>query len=202
MKITRIAQQVKLPGRYSVYVDGEYSFSLSETALLESGLASGRELTDGELQQFQRLSEEDKMYAQALRYVAARMHSSWEMQTYLERKGGSPALTEIILNKLTELGLIDDFKYARMFVGERRRLRYSSRRKIMYELQKKHISDSAITAALSEEPEGEQTALQTLIANKRRQTKYQDNEKLLQYLARQGYNYGDIKQAISASTED
>ena len=47
MKITSIKQQAKNSGRYSVYIDEEYAFSLSESALLASKLVKGQEVTGG-----------------------------------------------------------------------------------------------------------------------------------------------------------
>jgi regulatory protein len=196
MKITSIKQQVKRAGRYSIFVDGKYEFSLSETALLEHKLVNNQEIDQRQLKDFKRISADDKLYNQTLRYVALRLHSRWEVEFYLERKGASPALTETILNKLSNIGLIDDEKLARAYVNDRRLLRPASRRKIITELRKKHIAGTIIEAVLKEEPEDEQTALRTVIERKRRQTKYQDERKLMQYLARQGFSYGDIKDAL------
>ena len=92
MKITAIKQQVKRLDRYSVYVDDEYAFSLSEQALLDSGLASGRELSREELTSYKQLSADDKLYQQALRYIAMRMRTAWEVETYLQRKKAAPQL--------------------------------------------------------------------------------------------------------------
>ena len=197
MKITSIKQQVKRVDRYSIFVEGKYEFSLSENALLESKLASGQEITKAELGDYKKLSSEDKLYMQTLRYVAMRPRSRWEIQFYLERKKlASPALTEIILNKLTKIGLIDDAKLARAMVNDRRLLRPTSRRKMIADLKKKRISDELIEQAVGNEKEYEIAALQSTISNKRRQTKYQDDVKLMQYLARQGYSYEDIKSAL------
>lgn len=202
MKITKITQQLKRPGRYSVFVDEAYAFSLSETALLDSGLARGRELTPHELADFKQLSLDDKVYGQALRYIAMRQHSTWEMQQYMQRKGAAPDLIDQIIIKLTKIGLLDDYKYAATYAQNRRLLRSSSKRKIMSELKQKRLPDGAITAALGSDPNEERSALSEMIIRKRRQSKYQDDTKLMQYLARQGFGYGDIKQALSTDSID
>lgn len=197
MKITSIKQQVKRTDRYSIFVEGKYSFSLSENALLSSKLASGQELSKEEVREFKKISNEDKLYHQTLRYVAMRPRSRWEVEFYLDRKkGASPALIETILNKLSNIGLIDDVKIAKAFVADRRLLRPTSRRKMFAELKKKRVADEIIEQALGSEADDEQTALQEMIERKRRQTKYQDDLKLMQYLARQGFGYDDIKHAL------
>lgn len=196
MKITAIKQQVKRAGRYSVFVDGEYSFSLSETALLDSKINSGQELTREQVSEFQLLSADDKIYNQTLRYIALRPRTKWEIEVYLKRKDAPPTLLESTLNKLSNVGLIDDQKYALAFVSDRRLLRPSSRRKIVNDLRKKHIPSAIIEEVVGSESEHEQSALKAIIDRKRQQSKYQDDLKLMQYLARQGFNYGDIKDAL------
>lgn len=202
MKITAIKQQVKRAGRYSVFVDEKYSFSLSESALLESKIASGQELTAEQVKEFKKLSGEDKLYNMTLRYVAMRPRTSWEAEEYLRRKDASPTLTSQILSKLSKIDLINDEKFAQAFVNDRRLLLPTSRRKIIMELRKKRVADEVIQRAVGSEAEDEHTALQQVITRKRRQTKYQDDMKLMQYLARQGFNYDDIKSALRKSQAD
>jgi regulatory protein len=200
MKVTAIKQQVKQKNRYSIFVDEKYSFSLSESALLDSKLTSGIEISEGKLRELKKLSDDDKIYNRTLNYIALRPRSGWEIEFYLQIKKASPALVELILNKLSINGLIDDEKFAKAFVNDRRLLRPASRRKLTNELRKKHISNEIIEKAIGTEPEDEHIALREVITSKRRQTKYQDNQKLMQYLARQGFNYGDIKDALDKET--
>jgi regulatory protein len=198
MKITSIKQQVKRADRYSVFVEGKYAFSLSENALLQSKLASGQELSAEQVSDYKKLSADDKLYNLALRYIALRPRSQWEIEFYLQRKQASPALIEQITNKLLEIGLLDDAKFAQAFVNDRRLLRPTSRRKLIMELRKKRVPNEVIEEAVGSEREDEQAALQAQIERLRRQSKYQDNMKLMQYLARQGFSYGDIKDALEA----
>jgi regulatory protein len=199
MKITSIKQQVKRADRYSIFVEGKYAFSLSESALLESKLARGQELSREQLGEFKKLSADDKLYNQTLRYVAMRPRTRWEVEFYLERKQASPALIDNILNKLSNIGLIDDRKFAQAYVNDRKLLRPASRRKIIAELRKKRVADEVIQQVTSAEEVDDRTALRAVIERKRRQTKYQDDTKLMQYLARQGFGYDDIKSTLQDS---
>lgn len=201
MKITSIKQQAKRADRYSIFVDEKYAFSLSEAALLESQLVSGQELSPQQLKEFKKLSADDKLYHQAWRYIALRPRSRYEMETYLRRKQADPPLVEQIISKFTAIELLHDAKFAQAFINNRRLLKPTSRRKLQAELRKKGIEDSLIQEALGHEASDEQAALREVIERKRRQTKYQDSEKLLAYLARQGFSYDDIKHALAA-TED
>jgi regulatory protein len=197
MKITAIKQQVKRADRYSIFVDGKYAFSLSDTALLDSKLVNGQELTEAEVKRFKQVSEDDKLYNNALAYATLRPRSSWEMEQYLRRKKCAPALEKKTLDKLSGIGLIDDDNFARSWVANRRLLKPVSKRKLLQELRAKRVPDAAAKKALDEDEADEQAVLAELITRKRKQTKYKDDRKLMQYLAGQGFNYGDIKDALS-----
>ncbi len=201
MKITTIKAQIKRAGRYSVFVDGRYCFSLSDTALLQTRLVNGQELTEQDVKDYKQLSDDDNLYNRTLSFIAMRPRSQWEIRFYLERKKTPASLIEEILNKLSIVGLIDDRKYAQAYVNDRRLLRPASRRKMMMELMKKRVSEDIIREVLGSEPDHETSALQQVISRKRRQTKYQDDAKLMRYLAGQGFGYGDIKAALQQTTE-
>jgi regulatory protein len=202
MKITKISQQQKQQNRYSIFVDDAYAFSLSESALLESGLVKGQELGREQVSEYKQLSADDKLYNRALRYVAMRPRSVWEVEFYLKRKDSPAPLIEQITNKLKKFGYLDDLKFAEAFVRDRRLLRSSSVRKIILELRKKHVPSDVIERVTKEDETDEGAMLREVVAKKRRQTKYQDDLKLMQYLARQGFSYSDIKTALSVEEPD
>ncbi len=188
-------------GRYSIFVDEKYSFSLSEQGLLDSKLTSGQELSKDDVAEYKQKSSDDKLYARTLKYVAMRPRSVWEVQTYLERKHSPALLTEQITNKLISLGMLDDMKFAQAFVRDRSLLRPTSARKMIAELRKKRVPEEAIEQALAEEQADERDVLRDIVAKKRQLTKYQNDElKLMQYLARQGFSYSDIKDVLAETT--
>lgn len=197
MKITNIKTQVKQAGRYSVFVDGKYSFSLSESALLDSKLFSGQEIDKSQLKQLKKASGDDKAYAQALRYTAMRSRSIWEIRSYLERKKLSDTVINNIINKLTASGLLNDLAFAKTWVENRSALKPSSARKIRLELRQKRVDGAIISDVLGDTKVYDNNSLKNVIERKRRQLKYQDDQKLMQYLARQGFRYDDIKMVLN-----
>lgn len=196
MKITSIQQQVKQTTRYSIYVDGTYSFSLSETALLDSGIASGQELTAADVQKFKQLSADDKAYGRALRYVAIRLRSEWELRTYLQRKEVPEPTANTIIDRLRRLDLVNDKVFARNWVANRRLLKPTSRKRLQAELRQKHVPADIIDIVLHDDrgQTDERQILRDLADRKR--SRYPDTQKLMAYLARQGYSYDDIKSVL------
>lgn len=198
MKITNIKQQERLKNRYSVYVDGKYVFSLGDTALLDARLAVGMELTGEDVKHYKQLSADDKLSGNALRYAAMRRRSRWEMESYLQRKDASPDLAQQIIDKLTGLGFLDDLAFAQAWVENRHLLKPTSKRKLQQELKAKRVATDIIGQVLREDEVDDATEIQAMVVRKRRQPKYQDDTKLMQYLARQGFGYEAIKSALKS----
>jgi len=201
MQITAIKQQERLKGRYSVYVDDKYAFSLSADALLNEKLHNGQALDEAQLKAYKKLSADDKAYGLALAYVARRMRSRFELTDYFRRKEYDEALSEQLLKRLEDLRLIDDVAFAEAWVRNRRLLKSVSKRRLTQELRQKRVADSIIEQTLQGDETDDREVLQELIVKKRRQTKYQDDLKLMQYLARQGFGYDDIKSALQSLAE-
>lgn len=197
MKITAIRRQERLKGRYSIFVDEKYAFSLSADALLEEGLASGKEIDEPQLKAYKKLSADDKAYNLALAYVIRRLRSRWELTDYFRRKSYDKALASQIMDKLKHLDLVDDKKFAEAWIRNRRLLKPVSQRRLVAELRQKRIAEEIIEQALAEDETDERSVLHELIARKRKQTRYRDPQKLMAYLARQGFSYDDIKTALT-----
>lgn len=202
MKITAIKAQVKRAGRYSIFVDEKYSFSLSESALLDRKLSIGQELRKEDIDELKRISAEDKLYNQVLGYLAIRPRSTFEVETYLKRKQASPELQREILATLEDKQLLNDRSFAASWVESRRMLKATSRRRLQLELRQKRVPDQVIRDVLAEDEVSDEDALRELVARKRKQTKYQDDLKLMQYLARQGFSYDSIKLVLAETHTD
>lgn len=197
MKITDIKQQVKRPDRYSIYIDGKYSFPLGASELLNLRLHINQEYTRTELENLKQKSVLDKAFDQALNLIMRRPRSEWEILEYLKRKEYDSTMSGSVLDMLRERGYVDDADFARRWVDNRRLLKSTSKRRLQQELRAKRVSDDVITQVLADDETDEQQVLRDLIARKRQQTRYQDDIKLTQYLIRQGYNYQDIKAVIT-----
>lgn len=214
MKITSLTAQLRDPNRVNVAVDGTYRFSLDIFQVADLGIRVGKDYTEEELGQLESESQFGKLYARALEYCLMRPHSSREVRDYLYRKtrtvkvknrktgelkdrpGVSQELTQRVFERLVEKGYIDDEKFARYWIENRNLTKGASRRKLRAELQAKGIEAGVIDRYLSESSRSDEDELRKIIAKKR--ARYPDDQKLMQYLARQGFGYDDIKSALSA----
>lgn len=198
MKITAIKAQVKNTERISIYVDEKYTFSLGYNQLLDQKLRVGLEIDDARLAELKHLSDFGKAYERALNFVMIRPRSTREVQDYARRKKWTPEDTIAIIDKLKARRYLDDANFARAWVESRALGGKTSKRKLQLELKNKGVADDIIRQALENAEFDESHALQELIAKKRRLPKYAaDDQKLMQYLARQGFSFDDIRQALA-----
>lgn len=199
MKITEIKQQQKREDRCSIYVDGKYRFSLSQAEVTNLGLHQDQELTEKELAGLQQEAVMSKAYDRALRYISIRPRSEYEIRTYLKRKDYQIELINAIVEKLYTYDLLDDTKFAHTWIGWRLNSKPSSKRKLFVELKQKGIDSEIINDVLAEiDRDTEVAQIKLLIERKKRLSQYQDPQKLMAYLARQGFSYDQIKQALAA----
>lgn len=208
MKITGITSQTKNDNRVNVMVDGTYRFSLDIFQLSDLGIRVGKEYTEEELVELESESQFGKLYARTLEYCLMRPHSAKEIRDYLYRKtrdtrtktggikkGVPVEITERVFARLTDKGYIDDEKFARYWVENRNTTKGSSRRKIIAELRAKGVEPSLVERLWEDSERSDENELQKIIAKKR--GRYPDDQKFMQYLARQGFSYDDIKSALS-----
>jgi regulatory protein len=101
----------------------------------------------------------EKVKQAMLRLLSVRMRSRWELHTRLARKRFPGGVVESALDDLERVGLVDDGKFARLFLESRLRRRPRSYRLLRQELRSKGLSpeviDDAVEEAAREMPEAE-----------------------------------------------
>lgn len=208
MKITALSAQLKNPDRINVFVDGQFRFGLDIRQIVELGIKVGLELDEARLNELELESQFGKLYVQALNYCLLRPHSVREVRDYLWKKSqpkllksgrktaGLPAsLTPRVLERLVAKQYLDDYQFAKWWLANRRLKQGVSMRRLRQELAQKGISQDIIEQLLAESTRDDITELQKIIAKKAH--RYSDRDKLMRYLASQGFNYDDIKQALT-----
>ena len=196
MRITKVTPAAKTAGRYNIFVDGEYNFSLDELQLVQYGIHSGQEISEAKLTELQAESDFGKNYIRAIDLISRRLRSEREIRDYAKRKQWSKDNTERVIARLYDRGYLNDPVFARAFVRSRRSTRKYSRRRIEQDLINKGISHRIIQQVLDEEAgmADDNDALANLVAKKYH--RYDDINKLKAYLARAGFRYDDINRAI------
>ena len=215
--VTDIKEAVRDRDRLNVYIDRKFFCSLALSQVVDLKLKIGKQLNDEDLKSLRRASEFGKLYQRALEYALLRPHSQKEMRDYLKKKtlskavrvknqktgeyqtkqkeGFDASLVEPVLARLVERGYVDDERFAKLWIENRSVRKGISQKKLRLELQSKGISQDIIDACLSEGVRDERKELEKVIAKKAK--KYPDEQKLIRYLLRQGFNYSDVLEALS-----
>ena len=102
---------------------------------------------------------------------------------------------EAVISRLVEKNYLNDENFAKYFLENRLARKGASERRLREELMKKGIDKRTIDAAFADTPRDEKDDILKIIEKKRR--KYPDDQKLKQYLLRQGFHYDSIIDALA-----
>ncbi len=137
----------------------------------------------------------------AMKYLTLKDRTVSEMQRYLDGKEFGEADVDATVTRLTELGLLNDARYAQRYVETRLASKPVSRRHL-YELMKTHgLSEADIQAALeSVESENEERNAIAVAEKFVRQFASLEPEKrrerVLSRLIARGYSYETARKAL------
>ena len=199
--ITNLKSGVKNPERVNVYVNNEYAFSLSVAQVVDLGVKVGKIIDDSELAQLKQESEFGKIYQRALEWVLTRPRSEEETREYLKNKLRQPSsgFIDDTIEKFYSRGYLDDQKFAEWYVENRFVKKGVSAKRLRMELMKKGIAKDIIETILEESERNDEDEIRKMITKKR--AKYTD-EKLIQYLCRQGFPYELVRELVLTSGMD
>ena len=190
LKITDLKQGVKNQNRVNVFVGGKYSFSLDIAQVVDFKLKVGLAISKEQLLDYKKASEFGKLYQRALEWVLVRPRSEKEAYDYLYKKVYEKKLDKNYINniieKLKEKKYLDDVKFAEWYVENRFVKKGVSAKRLKMELVKKGVAKDIIEDVLFRSERDDEPEARKIIAKKR--AKYTD-EKLIQYLCRQGFSY-------------
>jgi len=118
MLITDILQQKNDPERYSIFTDGEFCIGLSAETVVVFGLKKGMEITDEMLCSIRSREDYSSALACALEYAARTSgKGARDFRVKLESKEYSAHTVNAVLERLEELGYVDDSALARDIVS-------------------------------------------------------------------------------------
>lgn len=139
-------------GRARVFVDGEFWAEIDASVALERGLYKGAELSDDELREARVAGEKTLAMNRALHFLGYRARSEGEVRDRLKRYGYEQQTINGVLERLRELGYLDDAEFARTAALEKAR-RYGPRR-VEIELRRAGVDEQHTRAAVEEVFEG------------------------------------------------
>ena len=191
--ITALEIQKRNKERVNIYLDEEYAFSLDIMAAAQ--LHKGQHLTDAEVDALRDQGEISKAVERAVRFLSYRPRSIAEVRRNLSEKQIPETVIDAVVDRLSNLGYLDDRAFAVYWVENRNTFKPLSQRALRYELRQKGVSRAEIDAAIADidEDETAHRAAQTQIRRLRGKTRVEFRSKISGFLQRRGFGYGVIQ---------
>ena len=141
-----------------------------------------------------------KAIAYAHRLLNVRPRSEKELKDRLFRKGFDRTTVYSVIPLLKEKNVIDDFRFAKLWIESRMRVSPKGEVLLRKELRDKGVPDGIIEEVLAEKEKDENTLARTLVADKMKTLKSLPKEKarkkIFDFLARRGFDFDVIEDVI------
>lgn len=141
----------------------------------------------------------------ALRMLTAAPRTRKQLADAMARRDVPAAIATRVLDRFTEVGLVDDAEYARAFVRSKRASRGLARRALAAELRVAGVGEDDAADALDQVDEhAERESARELVRRKWRPDvdPVTQTRRLLAMLARKGYSYGLSRQVLDEMRDD
>lgn len=210
MQITKIERQKKDKERYSLYIDGEYAFGVSETTLIQFGLYRSQPIDEATVLAIKESETGQRVYAKAVNYLSFSLRTEQEVRVFLQKKledieGADEAKIEATIERLRQQGYIDDANYACCFVRDAASIARKGPMVIRQDLTKKGVAPADIEIGLDEYTSEQQRDNIAYLADKWLRTKTKlppkmSATKLKQSLLLKGYSQSLIEEVVDAQS--
>lgn len=150
-------------------------------------------------------SREEQARALCLRLLTVRARTRAELAGQLAKRGYPDDVSTRVLDRLADVGLVDDVDFAEQWVHSRRVNAGKGKRALAAELHTKGVDNDVITSVLSDiNPDAERDRAEELVRKKLRRENLSDQaadarvtRRLVGMLARRGFSQGMAYDVVS-----
>ncbi len=180
-----------------ISVDGEYRFTVDADFWYLSGYLDGDEIDGNALTELEKQIKARRCFNRALNILARREHSEKELFGKLARADGAEAAANAV-ERVRQLGYLDDSRYAKLLAGELSARKGMSRRGILQELLRRGVTRETAEEALAETELDEHDTIEMLLNGKYRSRLADEKgrRQVTNALLRLGYSYAQVRSAM------
>ena len=195
MKIIEISRRRR--SLYRLDLEGGDPIEVDVRTFDESRFAVGQEITEEQLNTLLATSRYNRARERALYLLGLRDYACKELEEKLYSEA-DPVTAAAVVERLREVGLLDDERYAARLARSLSKVKHYPRRRIEQELRQRGISPVLAQAAVSDlEGEDFEQALEILRRKYYNKLNDPDNRRrVTAALARRGFSYGAIRRAM------
>jgi regulatory protein len=198
--ITSITEQKKRSERVSVFVDGDFFAGTHQSVIVKLGLKTGDVVDMARLQELLDSEITNKAFTSALRLLSYRARTESELILRLKQKTFPEAAILEAINKLKELGYLNDQKFTKEYVVARTLVKPMGKIRLKNELVLKGVKKELVEDALekiSEEDEVESArALTQRRIAKADKADVKLKDRLAAFLNRRGFDWETINKVL------
>lgn len=203
--VTKITVQKKRKDRFNVFIDGEYSFPISEAVLIKVGLHKGMTLTKERSAEIEKENYDYMAYTTAVNYLSYSLRSEKEVRKKLHDEEISPDAIERALTRLLDQNYVNDRIYGESYTRTAANLNLKGPQLIANELKGKGLSEDDIAFSLQQYPhelqlENAQTIAEKQLRKQCRVSSHEAASKIRLHLHQKGYP-SDIVLEVMAAIE-
>ncbi len=188
---------------YLLVLDGQEGPTVDVRTFDESAYRVGGGIAEDELVALLETSEYNRARDRALYLLGLRDYACKELEKKLLTEA-RPEVAARVVERLREVGLLDDERYAQRLAQSLSRSKQYPKRRVAQELQRRGV-DRETAGCAAEEIDCEDHKLALALIEKKYYNKVTDREsrqKVMAALARRGFSYAAIRQAIAAYDEN
>lgn len=186
----------------ALYIDGEFVMNLDTRTLIENRFDVGREIDDDDLHEIINLSNERRAKEKALWLISYRDHSKKELTDKIRRTCDEES-AEKAVERMEELGLVNDEVYAERYARKLLFTKHMSKTAAAFELARKGIDRELSDEILESIDVDEREQIREVVEKKYRNL---NDEKIkrraFSALQRLGYRFDDIRAVFEEYTEE
>lgn len=199
--VTDIKPQ-KRQGRFNIFVNNKFSFSVTADNLVKHGLNINQEIGSEKIEKLIKENEYGLVLDKALKFLSFRPRSEKELKDWFKRKEVGDETQKLVLKKLKHLKLLNDEEFAKWWMEQRTQFHPSGMRLVKMELKQKGISDEIINELRAKIQDTSEIELARKVLEKKlpRLKNYKGLElkkKLQMILAQRGFSWEVIKEVIT-----
>jgi regulatory protein len=200
--ITALIVQKKNKERVNVYLDGQFAFGLAAAEAIK--LRRGQSLSDQDIETLKTRDKVEIARQQVLGLLEHRPRSVEEIRRYLNRKEYPVEVVDQVIERLTDVGLLDDRAFARFWLENRLEFRPRGEHALRQELRQKGVPPDVIAELLTEHDESDAAYRAALPkAHRWRNLDALDfRKKIESFLIRRGFSYEAAREATVRAWQD
>lgn len=198
MTLTKIAMTKR--GRVALYADGAFVMSLHPDVFAASGLSVGSQIDEDALRELSDAAELREARERALSMLSRQDYTAAGLRDRLMRHVSEEAAGQAV-ERMQELGLIDDERYAARFAQELSERRHYGAARIRQELRRRGVdSQTAAEAAAYLEGNDPQAHILAVLLKKYPQAAGDEAVRRRAWgaLLRLGHSPSDVRRALDA----